>query len=70
MKTLCACGFDCTEFVAQHAIPRTAQFACPVCEVAVYAVEDSAAAMAANGFWSASVDSPARVSLPRQRISP
>jgi hypothetical protein len=50
MKTLCTCGFDCTEFVSQHAIPGTAQFACPVCEVDLHAVADSPAAVAGNSL--------------------
>lgn len=59
MQTLCECGFDCTQFVTQHAIPGTAQFACPVCELDVYAAADSAAATADTRFRSIAVDSPA-----------
>lgn len=44
MKISCVCGCDCTEFVAQHEIPGAARFACPVCDVSVYAIDDSVAA--------------------------
>jgi hypothetical protein len=36
MKTLCVCGFDCTEFVAHHEIPSAAQFSCPNCETPLH----------------------------------
>lgn len=32
MKTLCVCGFDYRDFIAQHSIPLDAQFSCPSCE--------------------------------------
>ena len=36
MKTMCVCGFDCTEFVAHHEIPSAAQFNCPNCEIPLH----------------------------------
>jgi hypothetical protein len=32
MTTLCRCGFDCGDFVAQHDIGNGARISCPVCE--------------------------------------
>jgi hypothetical protein len=32
MSTFCLCGFDCSDFIAHHAIPLDAQFACPACD--------------------------------------
>ena len=32
MKTQCACGLDCSDFISQHSIPANARFACPGCE--------------------------------------
>jgi hypothetical protein len=43
MKTICSCGFDCSDFVAQHAIAAGARFTCPDCELALSAAEESSA---------------------------
>jgi hypothetical protein len=40
MKTVCPCGFDCTDFVAHHAIPTGARFSCPSCELNLSAAEE------------------------------
>jgi hypothetical protein len=69
MKISCVCGCDCTEFVAQHAIPGAARFTCPVCDVSVYAIDDSVAAKGEASFQN--VDSDARTWAPlvQQRLS-
>ena len=41
MKTLCSCGFDCSEFLSHHAIPAGAQFSCPGCELTLSAAEET-----------------------------
>jgi hypothetical protein len=33
MNTVCTCGFDYGDFVAQHQIPRDARFNCPRCDI-------------------------------------
>ena len=40
MKTICACGFDCSDFVAHHAIPGGARFSCPTCELTLSAAQE------------------------------
>jgi hypothetical protein len=32
MRTLCQCGFDCSDFIGQHAIPANSQLSCPSCD--------------------------------------
>src|ERR1700761_7040127 len=32
VKTQCICGFDCTDFIGQHAIPANSHLSCPSCE--------------------------------------
>lgn len=31
----CQCGFDCADFIRQHAIPVHAQLACPGCDALI-----------------------------------
>ena len=33
MNTVCTCGFDYSDFVAQHQIPEDAKFNCPRCDI-------------------------------------
>jgi hypothetical protein len=40
MTTICSCGYDCSDFIAQHTIPAGAQFGCPRCEATVLAAEE------------------------------
>jgi hypothetical protein len=35
MNILCPCGFDCSDFIAQHQISADAQFNCPACDNAI-----------------------------------
>jgi hypothetical protein len=41
MNTICSCGYDCSDFIAQHTIPAGAQFGCPRCESTVHAAEET-----------------------------
>lgn len=70
MKISCVCGCDCTEFVAQHTIPGAARFACPVCDVSIYAIDDSVAATGETLIQSMDIDARARVPLPHTSLSP
>ena len=38
MKTLCACGYDCSDFIEHHQIASEAQIQCPACENAIRVV--------------------------------
>jgi hypothetical protein len=33
VNTVCTCGFDYSDFVAQHQIPEDAKFNCPRCDI-------------------------------------
>jgi hypothetical protein len=37
MNTVCTCGFDYSDFVAQHQIPGDAKFNCPRCDIELQA---------------------------------
>jgi hypothetical protein len=63
MKTVCTCGFDYGDFVAQHQIPDDAKFSCPGCDTelqianALPALESADADLALRGT-AASRDGP------------
>lgn len=52
MKTECACGVDCSDFISQHSIPANARFNCPACEAELRARATQ------SGFPSADLTEP------------
>jgi hypothetical protein len=54
MKTQCLCGFDCLEFISQHAIPSNAHLACPNCEALLNLAGEQTTSGSGQSFGTAS----------------